>query len=109
MSRDLSRRIRIHPFTMNDVPPVAIPVFSAENYGKIMQLLTGVAEQAHVPYDQYVASAEQHIQQLQASGVTVHRVPVLPDHLIYWCERHNRPVDREAISLFAMAQLAEQA
>lgn len=94
---------------MNDVPAVAIPVFSAENYGKILLLLAGSAEQAHVPYDQYVASAEQHIEELQASGVTVHRVPVLPDRLVYWCEKHNRPLDREAISLYAMAALSEKA
>jgi hypothetical protein len=92
---------------MNEIPPVAIPVFSAENYQIVLEMLAEGSDeaQAHVPYEEYVAGAEEHATELQASGVTVHRVPVHPDRLRYWCEKHNRPLDREAISLFAMAEL----
>ena len=94
---------------MNDVPPVAIPVFSAENYDEILQMLSEGSDESHVPYDQYVASAEEHVAELEASGITVHRVSVLPDRLRYWCEKHNRPMDREAISLFAISEMNEEA
>ena len=92
---------------MNDVPAVAIPVFSAENYETVLQMLARVEEELHIPYEQYVASAEEHAAELQAEGITVHRIAVQPDRLRLWCERHNRPMDREAISLFAMAEMEE--
>jgi hypothetical protein len=92
---------------MNDVPAVAIPVFSAENYDAVLQMLSRSEEEPHVPWEEYVASAEEHAAELQAEGITVHRITVLPDRLRLWCERHNRPMDREAISLFAMAEMAE--
>jgi hypothetical protein len=91
---------------MNDVPPVAIPVFAADDYETVLQMLSESNEETHVPYEEYVAGAEEHAAELQASGITVHRVPVLPERLRYWCEKHNRPLDKESISLFAMAVLA---
>jgi len=93
---------------MNDVPPVAIPVFSEENYHVILQLLAEGSDEPHVPWEEYVAGAEEHAAELQASGVTVHRVAIHPERLRYWCGKHNRPLDREAISLFAMAEMNEE-
>lgn len=91
---------------MNDVPPVAIPVFASDDYEIILQMLSESNEETRVPYEQYVTGAEEHAAELQASGIPVHRVRVLPERLRHWCEKHNRPLDRESISLFAMAELA---
>jgi len=92
---------------MQLLSPVAIPVFSAENYHAIMTLLA-VEEQDRLPHDQYLARAETHAEELRQTGVSTRQVAVTPAALISWCERHARPVTRESISLFAADQLAEQ-
>ena len=92
---------------MQFLSPVAIPVFSAANYHAVMSLLP-VEEQDTLPHDQYLAHAATHAEELRQSGVSTRHIAVTPDALLSWCERHARPLTREAISLFAADQLAQQ-
>lgn len=85
---------------------VAIPVFSEENYHAIMAALSD-GERDRLPYDQYLMNAEAHEAELRETGVATRRIAVTPDALLFWCERHARPVSKESISLYAADQLAE--
>jgi len=87
--------------------PVAIPVFSEKNYHLVMAMLPA-DEQDLLPYDQYLLHAESHEGELQETGAETRRIAVTPAALLFWCERHGRPVTRESISLFAADQLSEQ-
>ena len=89
-----------------NLAPVAIPVFSAENYHAVMAALSG-DEQDRLPYEQYLTNAEAHEEELRLTGVATRRIAVTPEALLSWCERHGRPVTRESISVYAADQLEE--
>jgi hypothetical protein len=96
-----------NPAGVKNLSPVAIPVFSAESYHEVMALLPA-EERDRLPYEQYLINAEAHENELRETGVETHRIAVLPDALLSWCERHGRAVTRESISLFAADLLENQ-
>ena len=85
--------------------PVAIPVFSPEHYDLVMRAVAEDQAEAALSYDQYLTHLEAHESELREQGIVTRRIAVQPAALLAWCERHARPLTREAISLYAADEL----
>src|SRR5216110_2772675 len=62
-------------------------------------------ERLEESYEAWVAMAERTINDLEATGMLIERVPVDTEELVAWCTGQSRPIDSSARAEFAARQL----
>lgn len=87
-------------------PVVGVSWYRAEQWADLRRVSVD-AEGMEAEWDQWNRTAEARLEELQRSGVRVHKVEVDVDALVLWCEARRRPVNAEARAEFTSWLMAQ--
>ena len=79
----------------NRKPVAGVGWYSASQWRQLREAAAD-PERLEKTYQEWLVVAEQACQKMEASGITIAKVPVDVQKLINWCRKENLPIDGKA-------------